>query len=62
MDIFLGNHAGNNDTVGKYLHMRETGENLFLDTNEEWQRFLTKLENKMLNKIAQETPQQLAEL
>ena len=42
--------------------MRETGENLFLDTNEEWQRFLTKLENKMLNKIAQETPQQLAEL
>ena len=62
VDIFLGNHAGNNDTVGKYLHMRETGENLFLDTNEEWQRFLTKLENKMLNKIAQETPQQLAEL
>ena len=59
VDIFLGNHVGNNDTLGKYKIMKETGKNPFLDTNGEWQEFLDKLEKKMLNKIMTETPSEL---
>ena len=31
VDIFLGNHTWNNDTLGKYEHLLETGENSFVD-------------------------------
>lgn len=39
VDIFLGNHCKNNDTVGKSLRMTPT-ENPFIDSTA-WKRFLT---------------------
>ncbi len=39
VDIFLGNHVENNDTVGKSLRMTES-INPFIDKNE-WKRFLS---------------------
>ena len=39
VDIFLGNHVENNDTVGKSLKMTESF-NPFIDKNE-WKRFLS---------------------
>lgn len=39
VDVFIGNHADNNDTAGKGKILRETGENLFIDGNI-WYEFL----------------------
>ncbi len=39
VEIFIGNHVGNNDTIGKLKHLRETGENLFIDPTA-WKPFL----------------------
>jgi metallo-beta-lactamase class B len=59
VDIFLGNHVGNNDTLGKARRMAETGENPFLNTNEEWLAFLNRLEGDMIRKIMAETPDEM---
>ncbi len=56
VDIFLGNHVGNNDTLGKFAKMRETGTNPFLHTNGEWMSFLNRLEENMIRKILSEAP------
>ncbi len=38
-DIVLGNHTWNNDTYGKYMKMKETGKNEFIDSSF-WHIFL----------------------
>ena len=62
VDIFLGNHVGNNDTLGKGAVLMETGENRFLDTDGEWKAFLRGLEKKMIELIRSETPEDLSDL
>jgi metallo-beta-lactamase class B len=57
VDLFLGNHVGNNDTLGKGAILRESGENRFLNTDGEWRAFLCALEREMLALIAAETPE-----
>jgi len=49
VDVFIGNHVWNNDTERKSIVLRETGENLFLDT-QIWNEFLDFCE-KRLNEI-----------
>lgn len=61
IDIFLGNHVGNNDTLGKYKKMKETGENPFLDTNGEWKAYLRALELEMTEKIMTACPEEMPE-
>jgi hypothetical protein len=61
VDIFLGNHVGNNDTLGKWAKKKETGENPFLGTDGEWKRFLRAMEEKMIAKILAESPDELPE-
>ena len=39
VDIFIGNHTWNNDTLGKYEKLESTGQNDFIDSNI-WHRFL----------------------
>ena len=53
VEIFLGNHVGNNDTVGKLRHLRETGENLFIDPTA-WKPFLNSRREALLKQIQQE--------
>lgn len=59
IDIFLGNHASNNNTLEKARKRKETGENPFLNTNEEWKRYLNGLEKRMLDKILAESPEEM---
>lgn len=61
IDLFLGNHVGNNDTLGKYKKMKETGENPFLDTNAEWKKYLHDLEMAMTEKIMMACPEEMPE-
>ena len=44
VDILLGNHIGNNDTVGKSLEMTETYNPFINDTA--WKEFLLKIIKK----------------
>ena len=46
VDVFIGNHAWNNDTFGKAKILIETGENKFID-NELWGRFLDFYGNRL---------------
>jgi len=39
VDIFIGNHVWNNNTLGKYQRMMDGDENAFVDSGE-WKRFL----------------------
>ena len=48
VDIFLGNHVGNNDTLGKGAIVREGKGNPFLHTNREWHAFLDTLKERMV--------------
>lgn len=59
IDIFLGNHVANNDTIGKYRRSRETGVNCFLDTNGEWQTYLRSLEQEMIHTIMTKSPDEM---
>ena len=60
IDIFLGNHAHNNGLLEKIRRIGEgTGENPFLNTNEEWHAFLGRLEQSMIEKILSETPEEM---
>ena len=45
VDIFIGNHVWNNDTVVKYEKMVATGENPFIDP-EEWTKFINHCINR----------------
>ena len=53
VDIFIGNHTWNNDTLGKYEQMVATGENPFIDS-EIWGRFLDDYKVRLENIIAKE--------
>ena len=46
VDVMLGNHVWNNDTEVKGIHLAETGENLFIDS-ELWGKFLTHCEKRL---------------
>ena len=54
VDVFIGNHVWNNDTVRKGELLRETGENLFLD-GEIWNTFLDHCERRLDRLIERET-------
>lgn len=54
VDVFIGNHIWNNDTVRKGELLRETGENLFLD-GEIWNTFLDHCERRLDRLIERET-------
>ena len=46
VDVFIGNHVWNNDTLVKGNILRETGENRFIDSAL-WHRFLEFCENRL---------------
>ena len=52
VDVFIGNHVWNNDTENKGRVLRETGENLFIDS-ELWLKFLDFCEKRLDEKIKQ---------
>ena len=54
VDVFIGNHAWNNDSYGKSQHLFETGENTFLDGSL-WGKFLDLCETRLKNIIAKES-------
>ena len=54
VDIHVGNHVGNNDTIGKLKLLAEgAAENPFIDESA-WGRFLDKCRNKLLDVIKAE--------
>lgn len=53
VDVMLGNHVWNNDTEVKGIHLAETGENLFIDS-ELWGKFLRHCEKRLDNLIEKE--------
>lgn len=53
VDIFIGNHVGNNDTEGKLARAETSEENPFIDP-EEWGRFLEKCRIKLEELIESE--------
>ncbi len=52
VDVFIGNHVGNNDTEGKAEHLRKTGENLFID-GDIWYSFLDRCENNLKKLVSE---------
>lgn len=46
VDVFIGNHVWNNDTFVKAQHLKETGENLFID-GKLWDEFLQFCEKRL---------------
>lgn len=61
IDLFLGNHNHDNDMVGKRRRMLAGERNPFLDTGGEWLAFLERLEQKMIERILAQTPDELPE-
>ncbi len=57
VDIFIGNHVGNNDTVGKLERAETETENPFIDP-EEWQRFLLSCQKKLEDLIEKENSEE----
>lgn len=53
VDIFIGNHVGNNDTEGKLKRAEEGEENPFLDPTE-WKRFIEKCRRGLQELIQKE--------
>lgn len=53
VDIFIGNHTWNNDTLGKYEKLAATGQNDFIDS-ELWGRFLDDYYNRLTALIEKE--------
>lgn len=51
VEVFLGNHCWNNDTLGKYEKSLTATENPFIDP-EGWKKFLDKCKNEMEQMIA----------
>ena len=54
VDVFVGNHSWNNKTMEKAQTLRETGENLFIDS-EAWEKFLNRCARKLKEVIATES-------
>ena len=54
VDLFIGNHAWNNDSYGKSQLLFETGENTFLDATL-WEKFLSMCETRLKNIITKES-------
>ena len=54
VDIFLGNHAWNNKTPEKYEKSLTEKKNPFINTNEEWQKFLNIKEKELKSLILKE--------
>lgn len=46
VDVFIGNHVWNNDTLNKGELLLKTGENRFIDRNL-WNQFLSFCENRL---------------
>ncbi len=57
VDIFIGNHVGNNDTEGKLKRAELEAENPFIDPNE-WQAFLVECRKNMEQLIEQEAKEE----
>ncbi len=55
VDIFLGNHSWNNKTREKYEASLVSDVNPFINTNDEWQRFLKGTELQCLDMIKRES-------
>jgi len=53
VDVFIGNHVWNNDTVRKAFVLKATGENLFIDTHI-WNEFLDFCEKRLYDTIAKD--------
>jgi len=53
VDVFIGNHTWNNDTENKGNILRNTGENLFIDS-EIWYKFLDHCEKRLDRLIEKE--------
>lgn len=54
VDVFVGNHSWNNKTLEKSQVLRETGENLFIDS-EAWVKFLNRCARKLREILAAES-------
>ena len=57
VDVFIGNHVGNNDTEGKLARVHEGDADAFLDP-EAWPRFLDSCREKLLALIEKEKTEQ----
>ncbi len=53
VDVFIGNHAWNNDTFGKAQILATTGKNTFIDSHL-WVAFLTDYEKRLKDLIEKE--------
>lgn len=53
VDVFIGNHVWNNDTENKGRILRETGENLFIDSGL-WTKFLDFCEKRLDERISED--------
>jgi metallo-beta-lactamase class B len=60
VDVFIGNHVGNNDTEGKLKRAETEKENPFVDPDE-WQRFLVKCRVKLEELIESEKNEETEE-
>ena len=56
VDIFIGNHVGNNDTEGKIARIGTSEQNPFIDPSE-WGRFLERCRKNLEDLIASEAAQ-----
>lgn len=54
VDVFIGNHVWNNNTLEHYEIRKQTGENKFID-DQMWGKFLTFCEKRLDDTIAQDT-------
>lgn len=53
VDVFIGNHVWNNNTLEHYNILKQTGENRFIDS-QLWVRFLTFCEKRLDDTIAKD--------
>lgn len=56
VDVFIGNHVWNNNTLAHYNILKETGENRFID-DQLWGRFLAFCEKRLDETIAKDKPE-----
>ena len=56
VDVFMGNHVWNNNTLEHYNILKETGENKFID-DQLWERFLIFCEKRLDETIARDVPE-----
>lgn len=56
VDVFMGNHVWNNNTLEHYNILKSTGENKFID-DQLWERFLVFCEKRLDETIARDVPE-----